>query len=417
MSTRFSVKKRYGKSHVELGYSGTAADDIQIPSCGLEDIDRALFNLFNSDLPLVYAKKNDETKKVPVIFATGERFAINRRKDPFRDKNGAIIVPLISILRTAIDQKADKLIDMGDIGTIDIKRKLSKDDALYQQLINSQNFNNTGVFSRREKQESSSRTLGGRLLEPNLAVGIYETISIPTPKFFTASYEVTVWTQFMQHANDILTTIMSSYHNVKARSFRIETASGYWFNALFDSDIGSDNSFDNMADEERTIKHTFKVSVPGFIINPQIPGVPSGIRKSISATQFSFGIIEGVPDEDPKGNVSDMRINAHVLDDVATIDDPVSTQTIGSNPVEQSTKAAGGLKNTGTSSHQNPTTALGGTESSSLMVSSVTKTLSEDPITGEPMDVTYKSRVISKAHGEQVLTNLRKTFSSNNDKK
>jgi hypothetical protein len=51
------------------------------------------------------------------------------------------------------------------------------------------------------------------------------------------------------------------------------------------------------------------------------------------------------------------------------------------------------------------------------MVSSVTKTLSEDPITGEPMDVTYKSRVISKAHGEQVLTNLRKTFSSNNDKK
>jgi hypothetical protein len=417
MSTRFSVNKKYGKSSIDLGYSGSAADDVQIPSCGLEDIDRALFNLFNSDLPLIYEKKNNETKKIPVIFATGERFAINRRKDPFRDKNGAIIVPLISILRTGIDQKADKLIDMGDIGTIDIKRKLSKDDALYQQIINSQNLKNTGVLSRREKQESSSRKLGGRLLEPNLAVGIYETISIPTPKFFTASYEVTIWTQFMQHANNILTTIMSSYHNVKARSFRIETENGYWFNVFFDSDIGSDNSFDNMSDEERTIKHTFKVSIPGFIINPQIPGVPSGIRKSISATQFSFGIIEGVPDEDPKGNVNDMRINAHVLDDVATVDDPVSTQTIGSNPTEQSTKTAGGLKKSGTSSHQNPTTALGGTESSSIMVSSVTKTLSEDPITGEPMDVTYKSRMISAAHGEQVLTNLRKTFSSNNDKK
>ena len=417
MSTRFSVKKRYGHSFVDLGYSGTAPDDVDIPSCGLEDIDRALFNLFNVDLPLVYTRKNDETKKIPVIFATGERFAINRRKVPFKDKNGATIVPLISILRTGIDQKAEKIIEIGDVGTIDIKRQISKDDPLYQRLINSQKFKNTGVSSRRETQESASRTFGGRILEPNLGVGIYETISIPTPKFFTASYEVTIWTQFMQHVNEILTSIMSAYHNVKARSFRIETDNGYWFNALFDSDISSDNTFDNMNDEERTIKHTFKVSVPAYIINPKIPGVPSGIRKTVSATQFSFGIIDGVPNEPPKGNVDDMRIDSHLLDNIATVDDIVPTQTIGSQASSQSIKAAGGLGDSGASYLNNPTTALGGTESSSLMANSDTRTLTEDPLTGDPIDVTYKSRIISKSHGEEVLTNIRKTFKTNYDKK
>jgi hypothetical protein len=417
MSTRFNTKRKYGDKSIDLGYSETG-ERVDIPSCGIEDIDRAFFNLFDKDIPIVYAKKDGEIKKVPIVFATGERFAINRRKEPVRDKNGALIIPLVTISRTGLDQKADRLIEMGDIGTIDIKRRLSKEDAVYQRLINSQNFKNVDeATSRRENQTPAGRTLGGRLLEPNLGVGIYETITIPTPKFFTLTYEITIWTQYVQHSNDILTLIMSSYHNVKARTCRIETDSGYWFVATFDSDVSTDNTFDNMTDDERIIKNSLKATVQGFIINPKLPGIPSGVRKLSSATQISFEIINGVNDEVQRGNVQDMRIDGHILDNIATVDDPVPLQAIGSSPSSQSAMAAGGLQTTGTSKILNPDTSVGETGTSSTMVNSVTRTLTEDPITGQPVEITLKARRVSNAHGEEVLTNIRKTFKTNNDSK
>ena len=201
MSTRFSTKKKYGDKSIGLGYDGSAVpEDLIVPSCGLEDVDRAMFNLFDKDLPLIYRLKDGTARKVPVIFATGERFAITRRKEPIRDKNGAIIVPLITISRKSIEQQSQKGIEMGDIGTIDIKRRLSKDDPLYQRLVNSLNLENGGIDSRREQLNRPGRMSNGRLLEPNLGAGLYETISIPVPKFLTATYEITLWTQFVQHS-------------------------------------------------------------------------------------------------------------------------------------------------------------------------------------------------------------------------
>ena len=218
MSTRFAVGKRYGREFVNLGYEGSSVPlDYDVPSCGLEDVDRAIFNLFDKDIPLVYETKDGSTKKVPVMFATGERFAITRRKEPMRDKNGALILPLITMTRSGIEQQAQKSIEMGDLGTIDITRRLSKEDPLYQRIVNSPGFDNAGApssGSRRDPNDRPGRTIGGRLLEPNLGAGIYETISIPVPKFFTAKYEVTLWTQYVQHSNNLLTTIMSGYHNI-----------------------------------------------------------------------------------------------------------------------------------------------------------------------------------------------------------
>jgi len=421
MSTRYSVGKRYGRDAIQLGYEGSnVPDDYKVPSCGLEDVDRALFELFNRDLPLIYETKDGSTKRVPVIFATGERFAITRRKEPLRDKNGALILPLVTISRTGIEQQASKSIEMGDIGTIDIKRRISKDDAVYQRLVNSTNFKNAsapGTGTRRDPQISSGRRTGGRELEPNLGVGIYETISIPVPKFFTAKYEITLWTQFMQHSNNLLTTIMSGYHNVRARSYRIETSSGYWFNATFEPDISSDTTFDNMSDDERAIKHSMTVTVPAFIVLPDAPGIPNGLRRTLSATQFSFGIVDGVPKPEATGNVTDMRIDSRILDSVATVDDNDSVGAIGTSSTSQSERTAAGSQRQGTSFHQPLTTAVGGTESTSLVTPSIARDLKEDPITGKPMDVTVKARRISSAHGEEVFTTVVKTFKTDKDLK
>ena len=79
MSTRLD-KKEITPNSQALGYEGTdIPDDFVVPTCTLEDTDRAVFNLFNSQIPLEYKEKG-EIKKIPVIFATGERFAVLRRK-------------------------------------------------------------------------------------------------------------------------------------------------------------------------------------------------------------------------------------------------------------------------------------------------------------------------------------------------
>lgn len=421
MSTRYSVGKRYGQNSIQLGYEGTnVPDDYKVPSCGLEDVDRAIFDLFNQDLPLIYETKDGSTKRVPIIFATGERFAITRRKEPLRDKNGALILPLVTISRTGLEQQAQKTIEIGDSGTIDITRRVSKDDPIYQRIINSPGFKNTGApyeGTRRTDLEAPGRTTGGRLLEPNLGAGIYETISIPVPKFFTAKYEITLWTQFMQHSNNLLTTIMSGYHNVRARSYRIETPTGYWFNAVFEADVGSDTTFDSMSEDERAIKHSFTVTVPAFIVLPTSPGIPNGVRRTLSATQFSFGIINGVPDVEPPGNIADMRIDSRILDPVSTVDDPESVGAIATSPIAQAERSAGGLQKRGTAARETRSTSVGGSESSALITSSTTRKLSEDPLTGKPMDVTVKSRLISSAHGEEVFTTVVNPFKSDKDLK
>ena len=95
MSTRLT-KKETDQNSVPTGYEGdNVPEDFSLPACTIEDVDRALFTLFDTEIPFMYTHKG-ANKKIPVIFATGERFAVLRRKRPLRDRNGALILPLIS---------------------------------------------------------------------------------------------------------------------------------------------------------------------------------------------------------------------------------------------------------------------------------------------------------------------------------
>ena len=50
-------------------------EDFDFPSVGIEDIDRAVFSLFDKKLNFQTSQK-EGNKKVPVVFASGERFAL-----------------------------------------------------------------------------------------------------------------------------------------------------------------------------------------------------------------------------------------------------------------------------------------------------------------------------------------------------
>ena len=135
-------------------FDGTnVPDNFEFPSIEIEDIDRAVFHLFDQVISFETEEKG-QSRKVPVIFSTGERFALTRRKNPIRDKNNALILPLISIMRNEIDVSPNQhgfktAISYADQPGYYIKKRVAKTDRQYQNIINKLGIKNQENVSSR----------------------------------------------------------------------------------------------------------------------------------------------------------------------------------------------------------------------------------------------------------------------------
>jgi hypothetical protein len=69
---------------------------------------------------------------------------------------------------------------------------------------------------------------------------------------------------------------------------RLDTDKGYWFVAYFDEGISSEDNADNSSGEELIRKYKLTVKVPAYIVESGAPGIPSGLRKFVSAPQIAF---------------------------------------------------------------------------------------------------------------------------------
>ncbi len=341
----------------------SAESDFQIPSCTIEDVDRAVFNLFEKDIGMFYVQQN-HTLKIPVIFATGERFAVLRRKQPLRDKAGALILPLISIMRTGVEQNLPRGAGTNQVGDITIKKKLSSQDPSYQRIINKERLEYEDdraikshkisqvagpgasdgmgaepgtVATRSPAVEKSLDFQEGKLISNKLGNNIYEIYTIPAPKYFNATYEITFRAQYTQQMNHMITAVMSSYHSQGQRTFRIESAKGYYFVAYVASSFSSGNNFDDFTDSERIIRYSFNIDVTGYIVNPKYPGSTSSVRKYISAPKISFDMtqVNAAPNTKVFGGIASGDPNDYILEDLKVTDDPTVTSIVGGKGVTQ----------------------------------------------------------------------------------
>ena len=321
---------------------------LEIPSCTIEDIDRALFNLFDKDLPLIYSYKK-KSQRVPIVFAGGERFAVVARKKPLRDANGAAILPVVSIMRSNLTQANEMGLASNTATPHIIKKQISKKDPRYQRLINRLGLKNSDdlvtqdaflnanqgtplegakpgrIASRRGGASKNARVRSGDLLSPSLSNNIFEIIEMPPPNFVTATYEVTIWAQYVQQMNNLVMAIMTNTQSHAQRTFRLETQKGYVFVAYMESGFSPGNNFDDFTDDERIIRTSFTLTVPGYLLGETYPGAPNRLRSILSAPQVSFEL-----DLTSAHILSDVEVgtfsgdpNSYVLDDVRRIDAPL----------------------------------------------------------------------------------------------
>ena len=293
-------------------------EDLEIPTASIEDVDRSVFDLFDKKLSLqVY--ENGDTKKVPVVFASGERFALTRRKNPIRDSNNTIILPIISISRGDIDFSPDQqgrgtAISPRDQERYVIRRRLSKKDREYQNLINKAGLKNQKnvssrnnfidnkispgnsilpgtVGTRRNTNAQSLRIGSGNLnldSRSNLGDNIFEFVQIPYPIFIAIKYNVTFWCQYMSQMNKLQEIYLSSFEG-QSEEFVMKSKTGLEYVIKSETSFTADNNFSNYAEEERLIKSNIGLVVTGYLINQKLPGQPDLIRSSFSAPTIEFG--------------------------------------------------------------------------------------------------------------------------------
>ena len=304
-------------SKIDTTYEGdNVPEDFSIPSMGIEQTDRAIFNLFNKQLAFEVTI-NNETSHVPVVFAAGERFALTRRRQPIRDKNSALILPIISIHRESIDHSPGQdgygtAISYRDQQTYVVRKRLSSADRDYQKLINKLKLKNQSSVATRGNFSASDISPGnkakpgrvasrrndnnlsfltdpkGNYLRNDIGDNIFEIITVPYPTFVTIHYDIVFWTQYMQQMNQIIESMMARFDG-QGHEFQLETVEGYKIVAYVKSPLSTADNFSNYSNDERIIKYNFKVSVPTFILAPQQPGLPTPFRRFLSAPNIEFG--------------------------------------------------------------------------------------------------------------------------------
>ena len=319
MATKYDLDST--KRYAPTGYEGESNTDYIIPSCGVEDLDLSVFNLFDKQIPLYY-DLHGEIKKVPVIFATGERFALLRRKQPITDRNGALILPLVSITRSSIENVPAKGIANNQMFPNIVTKRISKKDLVYRQQKNVEKLKNVKGEDLNQEGDIS--------LKPKIERNIIETIEMPPIKYFGANYEISIWSSFTQQMNKILETIMSAYTLNPGQQFRLESDKGYTFSAFVDSSISQDTNYNDFTDAERYIKYNMTINATGYIIAPNILGGKTALRSFMSAPEVSFDVVEDYVQLDPQiGGVADPDPNAHIFDDLATEDTLSPASRIG----------------------------------------------------------------------------------------
>ena len=230
-----------------------ATKKIPFASSTLENIDTAFLRYINETLD-IHTTTNQGFIKVPVIWSSAERTFQSKRDSRVRDQEGSLVLPLITIERTAV--------------TKDVNRKGSVQAALMPV-----NDEKGGVIqvARRIKQDKTSnfanadakRTRGQlNFPRPNKKV-VYETISMPLPVYVVLNYEITLRTEYQQQMNDMSTPFIARPGGV---NYFIVENDIHRYEAFIKESYSQSNNISSYTNEERKFETKINVEVLGYIL-------------------------------------------------------------------------------------------------------------------------------------------------------
>jgi len=226
-------------------------DELKNISIGFEQIDEAILYYFNNEIkPFVI--ENGTKVNIPVMYANPERWDSAQKNGEYRDKDGKIIFPIITIKRDNMERNRT------------LGNKLDGNEVhVYQSY--------TKKFSKKNMYDSFS-VLTNR-------IPVQEIENIVVPDYYTLQYTCTVYTSFMSDLNRILEAI----------SFKSDS---YWgrpnkFN--YKAKIDSYPIIQEIANgQDRRCMSTFSLMINGYIIPDNINKFLASKPKTLTKSQVVF---------------------------------------------------------------------------------------------------------------------------------
>ena len=204
-------------------------DNVKNPSVSLMDIDSAIIFYFENVIqPSVI--DNEESVKVPIMYASPERWKSIQRDGFMRDRKRQILTPVIVYRRTSIE----------------------KDDTL---PIDKLDANNPNLFYTFEKKFSNVNRYDNFATQ----IGNFpsrEYYNVTVPDYVTLSYDFIIWTSYIEQMNSIVEKVVYS-------------DGAYWGDPekmRFRTSIDSFTDATEISDTERLVRTNFTVTLKGYLL-------------------------------------------------------------------------------------------------------------------------------------------------------
>jgi hypothetical protein len=228
-------------------------DDIKTPSVTLMDMDSAIMYYFEKVIkPSV--EDNGESIKVPIMYASPERWKSIQRDGFIRDKKRQTITPVIVYRRTSIE----------------------KDEMIPQDKLDA---NNPHMFYTFEKKFSKTN----RYDNFHTQIGTLpqrEYYNVTFPDYVTLTYDFIIWTSYIEQMNKIVERVTYS-------------DGSYWGDPdklRFRTKVDSFADATEVSDAERLVRTNFTVTLNGYLLPEGNFDHRSTTQKFITPKKVIFGM-------------------------------------------------------------------------------------------------------------------------------
>ena len=214
-------------------------DSSKLLTIGIQDLDEAVFYYFDNVIkPYVY--QNGNRRNVPFIYAAPERWKSYQRDGYYRDKGGAIMLPIIVVKRNNIE----------------------KDRTVYNKL----DANMPNLYGSFQKSYNPKNAYGNfNALNNRIPVKSYNLSVVPD--FVTLNYSCVIQTYYMEQLNKIIESVEYASDSYWGDPERFK------FRSFIDS---FQTTTELTAGKDRLVKGTFDIRLRGYII-------PEVMQKDITA--------------------------------------------------------------------------------------------------------------------------------------
>lgn len=218
----------------------------------IENVDFAFFDWLEKDLNL-FCNTKDGFKKVPLFWVTPERSYQIKQNKEFRDINGALKPPMITIERTSIekDQKNSATffanIPPKDNKMLVSRRINQKKTSEFANADFKRNFGEVGFLSPKKNKKI-----------------VYEYKEMLLPVYANFTYNISIFTQFQQQMNEIVQPFITKFGS--QRYFLIEK-DGYKYECFLQPNIETKNNINSMEEEERKYISSLTVKILANLVS------------------------------------------------------------------------------------------------------------------------------------------------------